>query len=79
MKKKPAKETFAQATKIIDAMKKKGIKVLGFYWTLGRFDTVLIFEAPSEKDAMKVAFDVVRLVTTETMGAVQREEAIKLL
>jgi len=39
MKKKPAKETSAKATQVIDEMKKKGIKVLSFYWTLGRYDT----------------------------------------
>ena len=38
MKKKPAKETSAKATQVIDEMKKKGIKVLSFYWTLGRYD-----------------------------------------
>jgi uncharacterized protein with GYD domain len=79
MKKKPAKETSAKATQVIDEMKKKGIKVLSFYWTLGRYDTVLIFEAPSEKDALKVSIDVAEFVTTETMIAIPREEAIKLL
>jgi uncharacterized protein with GYD domain len=79
MRKKPAKETSAQATKMIDEMKKRGIKVLSFYWTLGRYDTVLIFEAPTEKDALKVSIDAAEFVATETMVAFPREEAIKLL
>jgi len=79
MRKKPAKETSAQATKMIDEMKKRGIKVLSFYWTLGRYDTVLIFEAASEKDALKVSIDVAEFVAAETLVAIPREEAIKLL
>ena len=79
MRKKPAKETSAQATKMIDEMKKRGIKILSFYWTLGRYDTVLIFEAASEKDALKVSIDVAEFVAAETLVAIPREEAIKLL
>jgi uncharacterized protein with GYD domain len=78
-KKKPTKENTDRATKILDELKKKGIKILGFYWTLGRYDDVVIFEAPSEKDAMKLAFDVREDVTTETMVAIPREEGLKLL
>jgi uncharacterized protein with GYD domain len=31
------------------ATKKMGVKVSGFYWTLGSFDGVIVAEAPSEK------------------------------
>jgi len=48
-RKKPTSEMSAQATKMLDDMRKNGIQLLGFYWTLGRYDTVLIFNAPSEK------------------------------
>ena len=51
----------------------------GFYWTLGHYDTVLIFSAPSEKDAMKIAIDAAELVATETMLAFPREEATKFV
>jgi uncharacterized protein with GYD domain len=78
-KKKPTKENTDRATKILDKLKKKGIKILGFYWTLGLYDDVVIFEAPSEKDAMKLAFDIREDVTTETMVAIPREEGLKLL
>jgi uncharacterized protein with GYD domain len=78
-KKKPTYEMSAQATKMLDDMKMNGIDLLGFYWTLGRYDTVLIFDAPSEKDAMKIAINVAELVATETMVAFPREEATKLL
>ena len=49
------------------------------YWTLGRYDAVSIIEAPSEKDAMKQLLTFVGIIDTETMTAVPREEAIKLL
>ena len=78
-KKKPSIENTDRATKMFDELKKKGIKILGFYWTLGRYDDVVIFEAPSEKDAMKLTFDIREDVTTETMVAIPREEGLKLL
>ena len=78
-KKKPAKEVSVQVTKMLEDIKKSGIKILGFYWTLGRYDTVLILEAPNEKEAMKWSIGAADTVTTETMVAIQREEAIKLL
>ena len=78
-KEKPTKELTAKGTKILGELKKKGIKILGFYWTLGRYDDVIIFEAPTEKDAMKLAFDVKDYVDTETLVAIPREEGLKLL
>ena len=78
-KKTPTKEITARGTKMLGQLKKKGIKILGFYWTLGRYDDVVIFEAPTEKDAMKLAFDVREDVTTETLVAIPREEGLKLL
>jgi len=78
-KEKPTKELTAKATEILGELKKKGIKILGFYWTLGRYDDVIIFEAPTEKDAMKLAFDVKDYVDTETLVAIPREEGLKLL
>ena len=64
---------------MLEDMKNKGIKIIGFYWTLGRYDTVMILEAPTEKDALKVAIDAADVVATETMVAIPREEAVKLL
>ena len=78
-KKKPTKKLTDEATKMLDDLKKKGIKILGFYWTLGRYDDVVIFEAPSEKDAMKLAIEAKDDVEMETMVAIPREEALKLL
>jgi uncharacterized protein with GYD domain len=68
-----------QETKMLGSLKKKGIKILSYYWTLGRYDAVFIFEAPTEKDAMKLAIEFGEAVTVETMVAIPREEAIKLI
>ena len=60
-------------------MAEKGVKIIGFYWTLGRYDTVLIMEAPDELTALKNNLMVSDFVSTETMVAVSREDAIKLV
>ena len=79
MRKKPGKELAEQATKVIDELKNKGIKIIGWYWTLGRYDTAVIFEAANEKEALKTSLAVADIVTSETLVAIPREEAIKLL
>lgn len=76
---KATKEGIDQNTKFIEGLKKKGIKILSHYWTLGRYDAVIIFEAPTEKDTMKQAIEFSETLIAETMVAIPREEAIKLL
>jgi uncharacterized protein with GYD domain len=78
-RKKPTKETVGDATKLIEDFKKKGIKVLNWYWTLGRYDVVFIFEAASEREAMKTATGISEWVVTETLVAIPRQEAVNLL
>ena len=72
------KEMIDQSTKRLEELAKQGIK-LNVYWTLGRYDAVTIIEAPTEKEAMKTLLIFQDIVTTETMVAVPRAEAIKLL
>lgn len=79
MRNKPDKKKAGDATKIVEEYKKKGINVLNWYWTLGRYDTVFIFEAASEKEALKASIDISEFVSTETLVAITRQEAIKLL
>lgn len=79
LRKKPTREMSAGVTKMLDDMKKKGIKVIGFYWTLGRYDTVMILEAPNEKEAMRSSIEASDVVAIETLVAIPREEAMKLL
>ncbi|MEX0640380.1 MAG: GYD domain-containing protein [Nitrosopumilaceae archaeon] len=56
-----------------------GVKILGSYWTLGRFDAVWIYEAPNEKVAMQLGIEAGELMQTQTLVAVSRDEALKLL
>jgi uncharacterized protein with GYD domain len=78
-RKKPTKEMTTQVSNLMNDMKKEGVKFLAFYWTLGRYDSVAIFEAPDEKTAMKGNIKVGDFVATETLVAIPREEAHKLL
>ncbi len=79
-RKKPTKESAAQAGKLIEErFKETGAKVLGWYWTLGRYDVVFIAEGKDEKNAMRLAIDLSDLLSSETMVALPREEALKLL
>ncbi len=78
LKQPPKSESVDKATKKLESLEKQGIK-MNVYWTLGRYDGVVITEAPSEKDAMKAILSFQNVVDTETMVAVPREEAIKLL
>ena len=80
-KKVPSKENMErlnQDTKTFEELKKKEVK-MQVYWTLGRYDGVTIIEAPFEKDAMKAIFLFQDVVETETLIAVPREEALKLI
>jgi len=79
MRKKPSKEMAGDTTKMVEEFKKKGIKVLSWYWTLGRYDTVFIFEAASEKEALKLSTEIAEFVATETLVAIPRQEAVSLL
>jgi len=76
---RPTKEITAKVARIMQRNSKEGVKNIGFYWTLGRYDTVVIMEAPDEKAFMKAVMRIADIVSTETLVAVPREEAVKLV
>ena len=78
-KKKPTKDMVAQSSKLFEQLTKEGNKILGAYWTLGRYDAILITEGKDEKTAMKNIMRFGEMLSTETLVAVRREEALKLL
>ena len=78
-KKKPTKANIAENLKMIAADEKEGVKFLGVYWTLGRYDAVAIYEAPNEKVAMKMAIRRGEGLNMETLVAIPAEEARKLV
>lgn len=77
--KKPDKKEIGDTTKIVADWKAKGIKMFNWYWTLGCYAAVVIFEADSEKEKMKIAIEISEWVISETLVAIPREEAVKLL
>jgi uncharacterized protein with GYD domain len=77
-KQAPTEDQVAQGTKWMEDIEKQGIKIQSF-WTLGRYDAITIIEAPTEKDAMKMMIPWQDTIITETLTAVPRAEAIKLL
>jgi uncharacterized protein with GYD domain len=75
---KMTKELTDRVSKVIKEQP-HGVKIHSIYWTLGRYDVVFITEAPDEKAAMAAAMQFGDDVATETLIAVPREEALKLL
>jgi uncharacterized protein with GYD domain len=78
-RKTPDRREIGDTAKIVADWKEKGINMLKWYWTLGRYDAIVVFEAESEKEAMKMAIEISEWVATETLVAIPREEAIKLV
>jgi uncharacterized protein with GYD domain len=78
-RKKQTKAVVAENLKKVEEDTKEGVKWLGIYWTLGRYDAVALYEAPSEQAAMKMAIRRGENMAIETMVAVPVEEARKLV
>jgi uncharacterized protein with GYD domain len=73
-KKKLSKEVIAENLLDIEEDTKGQVRYLGIYWTLGRYDTVVLFEAPNEKVAMNMALKRADRMDIETLVAVPAEE-----
>ena len=78
-RKKPTKEMLAEVQRFRNWVNEQGGKILGSYWTLGRYDMVTISDCPDEKSHMKAMLKIADLVSTETLAAVTAEEAGKLV
>jgi uncharacterized protein with GYD domain len=77
-KKRFTKDIIARSNKAFDKLAKDGNKVLARYWTLGRYDAVVITEGKDEKAIMKAFMRWGDIVSTETLVALPRAEAVKL-
>jgi len=78
-KQKMTKELIARTIKDNEYDEKHGVKILGIYWTLGRYDSVAIIDVPDEGAAMKISIRRGDIVNIETMVAIPVEEARKLV
>ena len=76
--KKKARDVSEVGKKIMQSLPPT-VKMIGTYWTLGRYDAVWVYEGESEKDAIKLFVDAGDVASTETLVAISREEAMKLL
>ena len=75
-RRKPTKEDIPKLPQCVQGV---GGKVLSAYWTLGRYDAVVTIEAADEKAALKALLQFGDFVATETLVAIPRDEAAKLL
>ncbi len=76
--KKKAREVVEYGKKVMENLP-EGVKIIDTYWSLGRYDAVWIYEAPNEKVAIQLGIDAGDAMKTETLVAISREEAMKLL
>jgi len=76
--KKKAKDVVEYGKKVMQNLPEE-VKIIGTYWSLGRYDAVWIYEAPNEKVAIQLGIDAGEAMKTETLVAISREEALKLL
>jgi len=76
--KKKASDVIEIGKKIMQNLP-EGVRIIGTYWTLGRYDAVWVYEAPNEKVAIQLGIDAGEAMQTQTLVAISREEAMKLL
>jgi uncharacterized protein with GYD domain len=57
------------------------VKVREIFWTLGEYDSIWIIDAPSEKEIFQMFLHGggLEYINTQTLVAMKREEALKLL
>ena len=72
-------EEFSNKTEQFMKNPPAGVKIHNVFYTLGRYDIVILFEAPSEKEAMKAGTTFIDKAATETLVAIPLEEARKIL
>jgi uncharacterized protein with GYD domain len=75
---KPSKAIIAENQKLMKEEAKEGVKTLNIFWTLGKYDTVVISEAPDEKTHMRAMLRRDWL-SSQTLVAVPAEEARKFV
>lgn len=75
------KETTKRADAAKEMAKKFGISIKEFFWTMGSYDLVMIFEAPDEASTTAFGLAVAEKgnVRTQTLRAFSKEEMVKIL
>ena len=78
---KSVKESVRRAAEVRKQNEARGFKVLGHYWTQGRYDLVAVVDAPSDEAMVAGLFGIAEAgnVASESMRAYTAEEMQKLL
>jgi uncharacterized protein with GYD domain len=78
---KKVKESVKRAEEVRKQNEARGFKVLGHYWTQGRYDLVAIVDAPSDEAAVAGLFNIAQAgnVSSETLRAYTSEEMQRIL
>ena len=78
---KNVKESVRRAAEIRKQNEARGFKVLGHYWTQGRYDLVAIVDAPSDETMVAGLFGIAEAgnVSSETLRAYTAEEMQRIL
>ena len=73
---KNMKSTVKRAEEVRRENEAKGFRVLGHYWTQGRYDLVTVIEAPNEEAMMSGLFSIAEAgnVSSETLRAFPDED-----
>jgi uncharacterized protein with GYD domain len=78
---KNVKDTTKRADAVRELAKKFGATVREFYWTMGKYDLVVIFEAPDDAAMTALSLTIASAgnVRTQTMRAFSRDEVNGML
>ena len=78
---KGIKDTVRRAREIRADNEKRGFKVIGTYWTQGRYDLVSIVDAPDEESMLTGLFNIAETgnVHSETLRAFDEAEMERAL
>ncbi|MGQ9573066.1 MAG: GYD domain-containing protein [Chloroflexota bacterium] len=78
---KDVKGTVKRAEEVRKQNEARGFKVLGHYWTQGRYDLVAVVDAPSEEAMVAGLFGIAEAgnVTSETLRAFTAQEMQRIL
>lgn len=70
------RDTTKRADAVKEMAKKFGVTVKEFFWTLGTYDVVVVFDAPDDASmtALGLAIGALGNVRTQTMRAFSRDE-----
>ena len=75
------KETTKRAKSFKEMAEKKGLKVKEILWTMGRFDLVLLIDAPNDEtiSSLTLALSMSGNVKTETLKSFTAQEMDQIL